>query len=211
MQRMPVVLFIVAALVMGLAAPASARQLDARTPPKVTGGLQAQAFDCSRIVKNFRGKTILRGDACLWFYSIDPLQEFDLQQDHGAVWFQYDLDAAPGWCVTSTTTRIGLGALGVRKWPNQTVKASRPKRVTARVEVHPGNDPREFSLEQPFTLYPRSLSSAYNNDHSQLTVRWKGRTTKPTALATGAELTWLAIVDAPGEVSYSLGYNLASC
>src|SRR5688572_14624350 len=79
--------FVLPPLLLGLllsAGPVAARQMDARSSPRVRGPLAQIAKDCKSRRERFRGRVIAVARSCVRFYTLAG--DSNARRDYGVIW-----------------------------------------------------------------------------------------------------------------------------
>ena len=185
-------------LIMSLAAPAQAAQLDPRTAPVTSGPLieDSGAYEgnrCSRQeIAGTNGEVAAVAKFCWTFYRFDPAAETDAGRDYGAWWIQSVVKPKNGWCaskvVTQMTMATGSTMHGLSGRDFQT-SSSRSITQKLRMDVE-GNTTTPALIKQSLKLIPSKLVSKFVTRSNTFKMVWSGATRRAVAAAGGVEGSW---------------------
>jgi hypothetical protein len=185
-----------AALVLGLATPALARQLDAKDDPKASDNLTLGGKKCATQRDKHNGKVVAVIHSCQRFYTLDTSAEDDAARDYGVFWLQSTIDPATGWCATSVASDIvftSTAAKIVSTAPVDTleVQDAGPLKTALDVDAD-GHASQSGRVSQRSRVYPEKLETAASKDagKTRFRVTWTGRNGHALALVSGAQVSW---------------------
>ena len=185
-------------LIMALAVPASAAQLDPRTAPVTTGPLieDSDSYEgnrCSRkVVKGTEDEVAAVAKFCWTFYRLDPSTETDAARDYGVWWIQSLVKPKNGWCANKIVTQMAMSegstmhAISGRDYSTSTAKPISPK-LSVDAE---GTASTPASVRQSLTLIPQKLVTKLVASTNNFKMVWTGGTRRAVAAAGGIEGSW---------------------
>lgn len=192
-------------LVLALAAPASAAQLDPRTAPITTGPLieDSSSYEgdrCSRnVIKGMNDEVAAVAKFCWTFYRLDPNGETDASRDYGVWWIQSRVKPKNGWCANKIVTQMAMSegstmhAISGRDYEATSAKSISPK-LTVDAE---GAASAPASVRQSLTLIPKKLVTKLVPSTNNFKMVWTGATRRAVAAAGGIEGSWAAEAGPP--------------
>ena len=185
-------------LVMALAAPASAAQLDPRTAPTTTGPLieDSDSYEgnrCSRnVIKGSNDEVAAVAKFCWTFYRLDPSAETDTARDYGVWWIQSRVKPRNGWCVSKVVTQMAMSqGSTMHGISGRDYEATSAKAITPKLNVDAeGNASTPASVKQSLTLIPNKLVTKLVAETNNFKMVWTGGTRRAVAAAGGVEGSW---------------------
>lgn len=200
-------------LVMGVigASPVSAKQMDAREAPTVTGPLEAGDMQCRKANVTRNDEKLAAVRLCSTLYALDPATDGDEANDYGVLWVQSNVDAKNGWCASRVRTKalVKSGGTLYDVAPGKTAKTSKRQKVRVRLTLDAHENPESTStLTQRYLLFPRRVKPLVEatKQGTRVTTEWLGSAGRKLAFAMGLELSWPAGIGSP-EMSPSMTYK----
>ena len=192
-------------LIMALAAPASAAQLDPRTAPTTTGALieDSDSYEgnrCSRnVIKGTDDEIAAVAKFCWTFFRLDPNAETDAARDYGVWWIQSRVKPKNGWCANKVVTQMAMSegstmhAISGRDFETTSARSISPK-LTVDAE---GTASTPASVKQSLTLIPNKLVTKLVPETNNFKMVWSGGTRRAVAAAGGVEGSWVTDAGPP--------------
>jgi hypothetical protein len=205
--------FVLPPLVLGLllsAGPVAARQMDARSSPRVRGPLAQIAKDCKSRRERFRGRVIAVARSCVRFYTLAG--DSNARRDYGVIWLHTTVDSRRSWCTTRVRSDINIpDGTRLHERSPRLFRAGRRRRVTTRLVVDAaGFAESNAVVSKRFTMIPRRLQGARAANGRIWRAVWRGSSPAIVGAASGAEISWPQSERPPTPVTSGLRYEVQS-
>ena len=185
-------------LVMALASPAHAAQLDPRTAPVTSGPLvdDSDSYDGNRCTRNrvpgLNGEVAAVAKFCWTFYRLEPGAETDSARDYGVWWIQSIVKPKNGWCASKIVTQLSMDTEAeLHAISGKDFRTGRATRITPKLSVDAeGTATSPASVKQSLKLFPKKMVTKIPADSKTLKMVWTGASRRPIAAAGGVEGSW---------------------
>lgn len=206
--RKGIAVLVLACVWLPASAPASSKQYNPTSGPKVTGPVEVVRHDCLRNnprLQRFVGSSEL----CLWNHEYDSLSEANPQTDYGIVWLQFLITPPDDRCVEGLDVwiRVSEGMGLIDPAPSKAVKVNGTKRYRTKLASDADGNalPGEIAtVSNSFPLRPKGISKpevrpASQNPYfpapgqNEMVWRWSPGnkpTRQPVAIVVGVTVSW---------------------
>lgn len=188
-------------LILALAAPAQAAQLDPRTAPITSGPLieDSDTYEGKRCSRNemmdLENKVVVAVTKYCWtFFRFDPAAETDTARNYGAWWIQSIVRPKNGWCTSKVVTQMSMSTGSTMHGiSGKDFETSSKRDITPKLRLDvEGNTETPALIKQSLKLIPKKLVTKFVSKNNNFKMVWTGATRRAVAAAGGIEGSWPA-------------------